>query len=96
MLLPEVNVLVCAHVEDSSPDHAEYAEWLTRLATGPEPFALSVLVLAGFVRVVTNRRIFDPPSPLDQSFAFVASLMARPPARVVGPGPDHPAIFERL
>ena len=96
MLLPDVNVLVYAHVEDSTPDHPEYAEWLTRLATGPEPFALSLLVLAGFVRVATNQRIFDPPSTLDRSFAFVASLMARPTARVVGPGPDHPAIFERL
>ena len=96
MLLPDVNVLVYAHIEDSTPDHPAYAEWLTRLATGPEPFALSLLVLAGFVRVATNRRIFDPPSTLDQAFAFVASLMARPTARVVGPGPDHPAIFEQL
>lgn len=96
MLLPDVNVLVYAHVEDSTPDHRAYAEWLTRLATGPEPFALSLLVIAGFVRVATNQRIFDPPSTLDQSFAFVASLLARPTARVVGPGPDHPAIFEQL
>lgn len=44
MLPPDVNVLVYAHVEDSTPDHAEYAAWITRLATGPEPFALSVLV----------------------------------------------------
>ena len=96
MLLPDVNVLVYAHIEDSTPDHPAYAAWLTRLATGPEPFALSLLVLAGFVRVATNRRIFDPPSTLDQAFAFVASLLARPTARVVGPGPDHPAIFEQL
>ena len=52
MLLPDINVLIYAHVEDSTADHAEYANWLTRLATGPEPFALSVLVLAGFVRGV--------------------------------------------
>ena len=60
MLLPDVNVLIYAHIEDSVPEHPEYATWVTRLATGPEPFALSVLVLAGFVRVVTNPRIFDP------------------------------------
>jgi len=65
MLLPDVNVLIYAHVEDSVPEHPEYATWITRLATGPEPFALSVLVLAGFVRVVTNPRVFDPPSTLD-------------------------------
>ncbi len=96
MLLPDVNVLVYAHVEDSSPEHAAYAGWVTRLATGPEPFALSVLVLSGFVRVVTNPRIFNPPSTLERSFAFISALLERPTARVVGPGPDHLEIFERL
>ena len=96
MLLPDVNVLVYAHVEDSTPDHPEYAHWITGLATGPEPFALSVLVLSGFIRVVTNPRVFSPSSTLDQSFAFVKSLVERPTARIVGPGPDHLDIFERL
>ena len=96
MILPDINVLVYAHVEDSSPDHADYAQWITRLATGPEPFALSLLVLAGFIRVVTNPRVFDPPSTLDQAFAFVSSLVERPTARIVGPGPDHLDILERL
>lgn len=96
MLLPDVNVLVYAHVEDSSPEHAEYAKWITSLATGAEPFALSVLVLSGFIRLVTNPRIFDPPSTLDRSFAFVSSLIERPTARIVGPGPDHLIIFEKL
>ena len=71
MLLPDVNVLIYAHVEDSIPDHDAYAAWVTRLATGPEPFALSVLVLSGFICIVTNPRAFNPPSTLDQSFAFV-------------------------
>lgn len=96
MLLPDVNVLVYAHVEDSTDDHQKYADWITRLATGPEPFALSVLVLAGFLRVVTNPRIFHPPATLDQSFAFVSSLVERPNAHVVWPGPDHLDIFEKL
>ena len=83
-------------MEDSISDHVDYAAWITRLATGPEPFALSVLVLSGFIRVVTNPRVFDPPSTLDQSFAFVSALVERPAARIVGPGPDHLAILERL
>ena len=96
MLLPDVNVLIYAHVEDSTPDHAQYARWISRLATGPEPFALSVLVLSGFIRIVTNPRIFKPPSTLNQSFAFVSALAERPTARIVGPGPDHMEIFEQL
>lgn len=89
MLLPDVNVLIYAHFEDIVAEQAEYARWLTRLATGSEPFALSVLVLSGFVRIATNPRIFDPPSTLETALAFVSSLVERPKARIVGPGPDH-------
>lgn len=96
MLLPDVNVLVYAHRRDSIQNHEEYANWIYRLATGPEPFALSVLALSGLVRVVTNARIFTPPSALDEVFGFVAELAQRPTARIVGPGPDHMAIFEGL
>ncbi len=96
MLLPDINVLIYSHFVDSTPDHAEYGAWLTRLATGAEPFAISVLVLAGFVRIATNPRVFDPPSTTDMAFAFVSSLTERPNARIVGPGPDHLSIFERL
>ena len=96
MLLPDVNVLVYAHRKDSTREHAEYARWLTALATGPEPFALSVLVLAALVRIVTNRRIFIEPSSLDEVFAFMEQLTRRPTARIVAPGPGHLRILERL
>lgn len=96
MLVPDVNILIYSHVEESTPEHADYADWLTRLATGPEPFALSVLVLTAFVRIVTNKRIFNPPVILDTAFAFVGSLIERPMARVIAPGPDHMDILERL
>ena len=96
MLLPDVNVLIYAHFENIVAEQAEYARWLTRLATGSEPFALSVLVLTGFVRIATNPRIFDPPSTLENAFAFVSSLVERPTARIAGPDPDHLEIFERL
>ena len=54
--------------EDVVAEHREYARWLTRMATGPEPFALAVLVLAGFVRIATNSRIFNPPATLETAF----------------------------
>ena len=96
MLLPDLNVLIYSHREDSTADHPRYAKWLKELATGQEPFALSVLALAGLVRLVTNPRIFKPASTLDQVFAFTAELVQRPTARVVAPGPAHLAIFEEL
>jgi toxin-antitoxin system PIN domain toxin len=96
MLMPDVNVLVYAHRRDAGTDHDRYAEWVTRLATGPQPFALSVLSLAGVVRITTNGRIFRRPSALEQVFAFIDELTARPTARVVTPGGEHFAIFREL
>ena len=96
MLLPDVNVLIYAHREDSTVDHPRYADWLVSLATGPEPFALSVLALSGLVRITTNPRVFRRPSTLDEVFGFIEQLVQRPTARLVAPGPEHLALFEQL
>ncbi len=68
MRMPDVNILVYAHREETR-EHPRYAAWLIELATGVEPFALSELVLHDFVRVVTNPRIFDLPSSAAQRSA---------------------------
>lgn len=61
MVLPDVNVLVHAHREDSS-DHDRCRAWLEAVASSDEPFALADVVLSGFLRVVTHPRVFSPPS----------------------------------
>lgn len=95
MQMPDVNVLVYAHREES-PEHVRHAARVTALATGPEPFALSELVLQGFIRVVTNPRIFNPPSTTQQAFEFVDSLTELPGCVIIRPGPNHWKIFRRL
>ena len=94
--MPAVNVLIYAHRRDSHDEHPPYAVWLESLATGDEPFALSVLSLVGVVRIVTNRKIFGRPSTLDEVFAFIGELVDRPNARLLTPGPRHLEIWERL
>jgi len=96
MLLPDVNVLIYAHRTDSCNEHPAYASWLTALATGHEPFALSSLALAGVVRIVTNARVFRQPSTHDEVFGFIGELVNRRNAHVVHPGPHHLEIFEDL
>ena len=96
MLLPDVSVLVYAHRRDAIDEHPGYAQWLTNLATGPEPFALSPLALGGLVRISTNPRVFRRPSSLDEVFSFIDELTGRPTARVVSPGREHMAIFRQL
>jgi toxin-antitoxin system PIN domain toxin len=88
MLMPDVNVLVYAHRQDEAW-HAEYAGWLKEIVDGPEPFALSVLVAVGFVRIVTNGRIYEDPTPLPVALAAVEQLVGHPRCRVAMPRGDH-------
>lgn len=95
MLVPDVNVLVYAHREDA-PEHDAYATWLRELVTAAEPFALSELVLVGFLRLVTNHRVFREPTPADVAMNFLDQLLARPTCRQIRPGPRHWEIFANL
>lgn len=95
MRMPDVNVLVYAHREECV-QHERYAKWLVELCTGPEPFAVSELVLHGFVRVVTNPSVFDPPSSTTEAFRFIDALLAQPSCVFVRPGPRHWALFRQL
>ena len=91
----DVNILVYAHREES-PAHARYATWLKNVADGLEPFALSEPVLHGFVRIVTNPRIFKPPSTVAQAFKFIDALVTRPQCVMLRPGPGHWRIFRQF
>jgi predicted nucleic acid-binding protein len=51
----DVNVLVYAHRKDV--EHPSYRPLLERLANGQEPLRLPDIVLSGFIRLMTNRRI---------------------------------------
>jgi toxin-antitoxin system PIN domain toxin len=95
VILCDVNVLVYAHREES-PEHDAYARLLIGLATGQEPFGCSELVLGGFVRVVTNPRVFRDPTPLEKALAFTGELLAQPTCTRLRPGPRHWDIFTRL
>ena len=95
MRMPDVGVLVYAHRADD-PSHAFYRDWLERLAAGPEPFALSPLVVGAFVRLVTNARAFPDPTPLPVALATMTTLLSRRSCRFLGPGEAHWDLFARL
>lgn len=95
MVLTDVNVLVYAARRDM-PDHRLHARWVREMADGDEAFALSDLVLSGFLRIVTNRRIFKNPTSLDRALAFVDALRSQPNCVLIRPGDRHWAIFAEL
>jgi toxin-antitoxin system PIN domain toxin len=88
MLMPDVSILIYAHREEEKC-HEAYAKWLKTLIDGVEPFALSVLVAIGFVRIVTNSRIYEDPTPLPIALAFIEQMTGHPRCRTVVPSETH-------
>lgn len=95
MILPDVNVLVYAFLEEP-PRHAEFRSWLHSTINGAEEFAVAELVLSGFVRVVTHPRIQTKPATVDAALEFVERIRDRPNCTAVRPGDRHWNIFTDL
>ena len=95
MRLVDVNVLVYAHRLDVAR-HQDYADWLRGLLAGEEPYGMSDLVLSGFLRIVTNPKVFRRPTPLDSALAFAELLRTQPNCVSVLPGERHWEIFTGL
>lgn len=95
MLLADVNVLVYAH-RPESPRSAQTRDWLAATLAGDEPFGVSELVLSGFLRIVTNHRIYREPTPTAQALEFCDAVLAAPAAIPVRAGARHWSIFSGL
>jgi uncharacterized protein len=95
MLCVDVNVLVYAHRRDLA-EHPDYQDLLERLANDDEPLGIPDLALAGFVRVMTNRRIFAEPTSKDEAWTAVDALLAAPSVMRLLPGETHWKLFRQL
>jgi toxin-antitoxin system PIN domain toxin len=95
VILPDVNILVYAHRRDTA-EHRAVRRWLEGVVEADEAYAMSDLVISGFVRVVTHPRIFREPSPLADALAFAEQLLDQPHCVLVQPGSRHWDIFVRL
>ena len=87
MIAVDTNILIYAHRGETEL-HDAAALRLTALAEGVERWALPVFCVAEFMRVVTHRRVFNPPSTVEQAATFIESITAAPGCEVVEPGPE--------
>ncbi len=95
MLLLDVNVWVYAHREDS-PNHTQFKSLVENILNSDSLFAVSTLVLSGFLRIVSHPKIFNPPTPIETAIQFVESIIEHPNAVFVSPGVRHWGIFINL
>ena len=95
MFLLDASVVLAAH-RDDHPHHEPVRSWFDATLAGDEPFAVPTTVWASFLRVATNRRTFEVPTPLREAFAFIDTTLAQPLHVALGPGPRHLALLRRL
>ncbi|HET7834538.1 MAG TPA: TA system VapC family ribonuclease toxin [Variovorax sp.] len=96
-MTPDVNVLVAASRSDH-PHHAVARNWLEQAladATHARPLQLQPMVVASFLRLVTNPKIFLNPTPTPEALRFVDALLAAPGVERPALGAEWPA-FRQL
>lgn len=96
MILLDVNVLVYAF-KTSEPHHAATLAWLEGALTSPSTrVGLAESAVSGFVRIVTDHRIYAEPATSSHALNFVDSILASRRAGWVPPNDASWASFRQL
>ncbi len=94
MILPDVNILLYAHMEVSE-QHDKAKAWFEATISNTK-ICFTWQTIMGFVRISTNDRIFSSPFSLNEAFFMVESWFFRPTAILLTPGKSHLDIVKKL
>lgn len=95
MILVDVNLLVYAW-DRRAPAHERAARWLDGKLSASPRVGLPWECLLGFMRVVTNPRIYERPAPVGLAWRQVEHWLGARNAWVPQPGERHQEILGRL
>jgi len=87
-LLVDVNLLLYATVADY-PQHFAARTWLEEQFNGNAQVGLPWVSLLGFVRIVTNPRLFDNPLSISTAWTQVKEWLALPSVWIPQPTEQH-------
>lgn len=93
-MTPDVNILVAASRSDHPHHKIAYAcidEAIAACADGAS-LKLIPMVVASFLRLVTNPKIFVHPSPVEEAIAFIDALLAVPGVEMPALGVEWPML----
>jgi uncharacterized protein len=95
VILVDANILLYAEDKQSSL-HSPARNWWDDRLSGSSPVCLCWPVLSAFLRIATNRRIFQHPLSLDEAIGRVQSWLEQPCVRVVHPTENHWQFFRDM
>lgn len=95
MILVDANILLYA--EDSlSPYHKAAREWWDARLSGSDPVCLCWTVLNAFIRIGTNRQVFERPMSVREAIDRVQSWFNQPCVRLIHTTGQHWPIFQEM
>lgn len=92
MIIVDSNILIYAYT-DSFPQHAGARAWLNRQLNAPTRLGLPWTSLLAFLRVSTNRRLFDRAAPIAEAWQQVVEWLDCDPVWIPEPGEKHAEIL---
>lgn len=96
MIIPDVNLLIYAY-DTASPFHQKAVNWWQDCLSGTEPVGLPAVVVFGFVRMITNIRLFNNPMTPAEAADHVRSWLGQPNTQILAAGENHVAqVLHRL
>ncbi len=95
MIVPDVNMLVYAY-DEGSPVHNTAKDWWEGLISGTDEVGLPWAVSTGFVRLMANPRVIDPPVAPVVSIGHVRGWLEHPHINPIHPGSDHLDVMEGI
>jgi len=95
MIIPDINLLVYTYNSDA-PDHRKARAWWENVLSANQPVALPWVVLLGFLRIMTSRRILLAPLTMEEAIKHVRSWLEQPQTRIIHPGPRHLDLVQDL
>jgi hypothetical protein len=95
MIVPDVNMLLYAHV-DAFPQHEAARTWWEGLLNSDRQVGLASVAIFGFIRIGTNRRVFTEPLSVSDAIAYTRAWLEQPNVTALVPGTRHLEIAFRL
>jgi toxin-antitoxin system PIN domain toxin len=88
LILPDLNLLVYAYNSDA-PAHRQAKAWWESCLSETRPVGLSWVVILGYLRLMTSRRVLVDPFTPQEAIGHIRSWLERPHVQILQPGPRH-------
>jgi len=95
VIVPDINLLVYAY-NTNAPHHEQARGWWESALTADRPIGLAWVVMLGYLRLMTSRRILTEPLAPSHAIRHLRSWLDRPCAQLLVPGPRHLDLIDEL